>query len=103
MSNPRTEYLLELILNESRGFLIDDTTDYASEINIAGFIVLEDTVLANLEVEDVSVVADMNLTAKTLTTVFPPIMAGKYKRFSRLKLASGVVWAITTNNEGSVT
>jgi len=103
MSNPRTDYLLELILNESRGFLIDDTTDYTTELNIVGFVVLADTVIANLEVSSADVLAGMNLTAKTLTTVFPPIMAGKYGRFNRIKLTSGSVWAITSNNDGSVT
>jgi hypothetical protein len=99
----RAEYLLERILNESRGFLIDDTTDYDDEVNIAGFSVLEDAVIANLEIDGSDALAGMNLTGKTLTTLFPPIMAGKDKRFNRIKLTSGVVWAITTTDEGSVT
>lgn len=99
----REEYILERILNENRGFLIDDTTDYTSQTNIAGIIILEDTVISNLEITgDTSVLAAMNLTAKTLTTFFPPIMAGKDKRFSRIKLTSGSVWAIMTTDDGIV-
>ena len=98
----RQDYLLSRILNENRGYLIDDTTDYTSQTNISGLIVLEDTVISNLEVGGSDVLSDMNLSAKTLTTSFHPIMAGESKLFSRIKLTSGSVWAIMNNDNGIV-
>lgn len=99
----RTDYLLEKMLNENRGYLIDDTTDHINQTNIAGLIILEDTVIANLEVLAVDVLSAMNIDSATLTTIFPPIMAGIDKRFKRIKLTSGSVWAIMTNDNGIVT
>ena len=101
----KTDYLLERMLNEKRGFLIDSSTDYTGQTNIAGIVVLEDTVIANLEINDGSdtdVRTAMKINGVTLTTYYPPIMAGgDGARFSRVNLTSGLVWAITTNNEGA--
>jgi hypothetical protein len=105
--NQKITYLLERILNEKRGFLINDTTDYTEQTNIAGLVVLEDTVISNLEIndgDDTDVLTAMKIDTETLTTSFPPIMAGgDGVRFSRVKLTSGAVWAVTTNNEGAAT
>lgn len=100
MSNPRTDYLLEYIANEHRGFLINDTADHTDLTNVTAVVVLEDTVFSNLEVNSTDILADMNLTGETLTQYFPPIGAGKDKLFNRVKLTSGAVWAVTTNDDG---
>lgn len=100
MSGKRTDHLLEYIANEHRGFLIDDTSDHTNLTNVAAIVILSDTVLANLEVKSTDVIASMNLTSKTLTSLFPPIGAGENKLFNRIKLNSGSVWAVTTNDEG---
>lgn len=101
----REEYILEKILNEKRGFLIDSSTDYTDQTNIAGIVILEDTVIANLEINDGSdtdVLTTMKINGITLTTSYPPIMAGGAGiRFSRVNLTSGLAWAITSNNEGA--
>jgi len=96
-----SETLLRLILQElmkqdagdgmlilsGAGAVYDDTDFY-------GFVVREDTIINQLEIDGEYVQDDMGLTGVTLTTSDPAIMSPRDTPFDRIKLTSGSVWIL---------
>jgi hypothetical protein len=99
-----SETLLRLIKdliqqqNASDGMiLVDMNAPYSGvydETDFYGFVVREDTVVNQLEVDGEYVQDDYGLTGRTLTTSDPAIMAPRDEPFDRIKLTSGSVWVL---------